>query len=183
MISSINFKGTYITPAIVKKFDGDKNYPQKEVALVELSPISYNDMSVMNRISYEWGNNGTLATDIRDTFSDHYVAYDEFPREKFYVLTEQKRNFDKLDSLEVLAVTQLKNIPEGIFIDYLQVAPDYCADNTNSLFRGVGSAFLNSIKKLYTHKNIILNSLESAVQFYKKNGFEVFDGGMIYRAK
>lgn len=183
MINSINFKGTYIAPTTVKKFDGNGEYLDKKVALVELSPISDEDMKVMNEISYEWDNHFTFAADIRDRFSDHYVAYNAHPREKFYILTEQEENFEHLDSLDVLATSQVRNTPDGVFVDFLQVAPDYCAGNSKSPFKRIGSAFLDGIKCLYAHKNITLDPLVSVVEFYRKNGFEFFGRHMVYKAK
>lgn len=183
MINSINFKGTYIAPATVKKFNGE-NYTDKKVALVELSTDSDEDMRLMNELSYEWDHHLSFAADIRDKFSDYYVALDPSPKEKFYVLTEQKKNFDNLDSLDVLATTQLKKIPEGIYIDFLQVAPDYGArSTTTSPFKNVGSGFLDAVKSLYPKNNILLDPIESAINFYKKNGFKTLKRQMIFRAK
>lgn len=173
----------YIAPVTVKKFDGD-NFVDKKVSLVELSTESDEDMKLMNEISYEWDHHLSFAADIRDKFSDYYVAMDQNPKEKFFVLTEQERNFDKLDSLDVLAATQLKKIPKGIYIDFLQVAPDYGArSTTTSPFKRVGSGFLDAVKSLYPKNNILLDPIESAINFYKKNGFETLKRQMIFRAK
>lgn len=45
--------------------------------------------------------------------------------------------------------------------------------------KGIGKAILNAIKKAYTNKNIILNSVPKAVNFYRREGFTNNNAGRL----
>ena len=167
-MEKINFKGSFISTVNISKIR-PLSAPVK-VSAVELNPLDNRDLKVLQKVHSLWSANfsGVIYKDAEK------INLTEIPddTQKFFVLTRQKNNFENLCAEDVLA--EIKVIPEGsksIFLDYLQVQPDNMFDSDNRIFKGIGTAALNFLKKLYNGKEINLHSLYSSRYFYEQNGF------------
>lgn len=164
----INFKASYINSTTIKRI----NQPQttdKVVSFVELSPQSMSDVKAIRTLSYCWDDNKSFAGDLYNNLRDCRL-YSDDSGQKFYAITQQRNNFEKLDSDEILAVAQIHD-RDDIHLDLLQVDPANNNDVYLREFCYVGTAMLNCLKKLFPDKDITLKSVNSAIEFYLKNGF------------
>ena len=174
MNNSINFKGTFVRPATVKLSDNLNLYKNHNISMVELNPHSDNDMMALNAVAYSWDHRRTFADDIASNMADYYIENRPCCQKKFYVLTEQKQDFDDLDAMDILATAQVSKYNETVMLDFLQVDPDYTMNRAFSRYKKIGTAFINSLKAIFPDKEIILKPVESAIEFYRTNGFEEF---------
>ena len=176
-MNNISFKANYLFPTNIKK-----NNTDYQVSFVELNPTSENDMKALSSIALYWDNHTSFAADIFETFKHHYITYNLSPDERYFALTSQKNKFEKLAPSEILGVAQINKSNRLLSLDFLQVDPEYKGIIFDSPYRRIGTALLNSIKKLYPRRDIILKPVESSIEFYKKNGFKTLDRKMIYKA-
>ena len=181
-MNQLSFKGSFINPINIKKFDGYQ-YKDFQASFVELDPKNFNDLEMLNKINQTWRG------DYTDTIYNSAFCSSVMPhlKMKYYVLTTQQDTFSKLDDKKVLGVVELNKLKDINRIEFLQVNPNYIVgkpkswiaklfssdDNkksTSPLFKRVGSAILESLKKI-TDKPLDLISVKNATGFYKKNGF------------
>ncbi len=164
----INFKANYINATTVKRIN-QTPVSDKVVSFVELSPQSTSDVKAIRTLSYCWDDNKSLAGDLYCNLRDCSL-YGDNSGQKFYAITQQRNNFEKLDSDEILAVAQIRD-RDDIHLDLLQVDPANNNDIYLREFCHIGTAMLNCLKKLFPNKDITLKSVDSAFDFYLKNGF------------
>lgn len=170
----ISFKANLINHATVKRQGIDNKFHDKEVSFVQINPLSENDMRAINLVNLDWADGNTLARDIAKTINNCYCKYDISPKFKVFALTKQKDNFENLCAKDILALTQVrKQSPTQLFIDYLQVAPEYQYGREKRGFKKLGAALLNSVISHIPNKETFLKARESAIDFYKTQGFEL----------
>ena len=145
----INFKGSFIQSAVVSKresFNNNTEIKSIPVSFVELQNNSANDLETLNK--------------------------DKSNKFRFFVLTQQTSNFKTLEAEKILGITEVvtrdKNTKR---IEYLQTSPEFININKNSKFQKIGTTMLNCIKKMFFDKNLVLHSVNNALEFYAKNGF------------
>lgn len=181
-MNQISFKGAFINPVNIKKIDGNQ-YKDFQASFVELNPKDRADIDMLNKIQMTWRGDFT-ETIFNSAFCSSFIDND---KKKFYALTSQQDSFDKLDAKKVLGVVELNKLKHINRIEFLQVNPNYIVGKPKSwigklfsstrnkeqslpLFKRVGSAILDSLKKI-TDKPLDLLSVENATGFYRKNGF------------
>ena len=92
-----------------------------------------------------------------------------------YMATSQMQNFDKLDKNKILGLAQMRDGDSYIdYLRYFQVKPDLKYGTKNREYKHIGSAMIDSIKKIYNETIVLISSL-SATGFYEKQGFKLLD--------
>ncbi len=162
----LTFQANYLSSATIERINVYKNCPKK-VAFVEINPAQKGDVATMHKTAIKWDKIGG------DGFAyDICKAINNGVKDRFFVLTTQSDNFDKLDHNQILSMAQVKTEKEGeSFVEYLQVDPENFRTAENPEFRLIGTAMLNSLKKIFYNKSILLDSVRNAISFYLKNGF------------
>ena len=166
----ISFKGQLVSNMNIKRAGYD--FPAKKASIVELNPLEYHDLRTLREINELW--DGTLASCICKDAECINIGQADFNPQKFFVLTTQRENFKRMNPDDILAEAEvvLNQPSKGkIYLEYLQVDPDNMFDSEAKLYEGLGTTFLNFLKKHYNGLEIHLNAVCSAVDFYLKNGF------------
>lgn len=179
---SINFKGKYIKPVFIKSKADDGAYKNHKVSIVELDYHSCSDTKTINKVASNWNSRKTFAEDIAQTMTNfHKNNYLTTPK-RFFVLTEQKDSFKKVNSDDILAVAQVTRRENNLWVDFLQVKPEFTMFEENAKYKKIGTGVLNFIKEAFNEYPIVLSPVRTAVDFYKKNGFK-FEGPLMILMK
>ena len=162
------------TVTIQRNICGDKTLPH-DVALVELDGHSYNDLKSVQDIVYPWGGYSSYTYDICERMS---AVYENPPHINngwyFYALTNQKNGYEKLDPKAILSIAQVSNQGnnDNIKINFFETNEKYNHYAKKSKFSKIGTALCDSIKKMYSTKDIFITAVDDAIPFWKKNGFK-----------
>ena len=173
----INFTGTYLSQAQIKKMDKNNKYVKHDVSFVQIHPTNNNDISTLKKTSKIWEDKPSLLSFANMIYEDAKNIHDEeFDTgiHKFYALTNQKNNFEKLLPNEILGLTEVTHYPKStkMNIDLLEVHPEYNYLSENSNYKKVVEALINNIKNIFEGKEITVRAISSALDFYIKNGFK-----------
>lgn len=174
MSSTVNFTASFVKPAqVMKRHTGERFKPVK-LSIVELDKTNSADMESLYRTSILWNEQGAKYSS--DLYHDAIKGYeyDDIEKEHYYALTEQMKDFDKLDSEKVLGLMLFSKTKYGECdtITWLQVRPNTNTPNSwNREYKGVGKALIDLLKVRNYNKPIYVQSSGSAVEFYKKQGF------------
>ncbi len=174
----ISFGATYISSALVQKNDHKKDTKKDvEVSFIELDPKNKVDLEAVHGVCEKWN--------LKDSYLDIRYLFFMFcarrgfskgaPNTKFYAITTQKDNFNNPKTDDMLAVAEVEELDKDkLELKFLHVEPKHNNDSdSNSRFKYVGTALLDSLKNISKNKNIVVDSALSAVEFYKKNGFKL----------
>lgn len=170
---AVNFKGIYLDKRPVTKIYPDKSTNLYVVPLVEMQPVSVNDMKTLNNVATLWRGDttDTFVTNIADDF-DNVFRHGSKDR-RFIAITEQRRNFNKLQPEKVMGVMEFtKHTQKKYWLDYLQVSPEFGFFYKDRMIKDVGKALVEYLKEILPKKEIWLNSVLTAVPFYEKLGFK-----------
>jgi len=192
-MSTISFKANPMMQVSVKKLDNNKYAPAK-ATLVELCPDNANDLSCLDDVSGIWKE--TFAYGIwHDAYQQHVNGHDEKEKTHFYAVTEQNKDFEKLNPNKILGLVEFKkndgkhsneivflqtnpknishhkskNKPQNIFAELLSI---FSLNKSKTEYKSIGSSIINSLKTLFPNEDIFLYSAEWAQGFYKKQGFK-----------
>ncbi len=162
---NISFKANYICSSQVKKNDKPCS-----LSFVQIDTKNSSDMTALRELDYMWGRK-TYFSDISDNANlDHlYGLNSKF--KQYYALTTQTKDFNKLDSEQILGLVQVEPDVHYNEINYLQVLPTQNYSNPEREYKNVGSSIIDTITKIYPNKKIMLYSTDAALNFYKKIGF------------
>ncbi len=169
----ISFGAKYISSVSAQKVDFKTNAKRPcKVSFVELSPQNKNDVNAVAAASENWGHPECSETILnRMQYMAKCKERKDFNKTKFYAVTANKNDYKTIESSDILGLCRIKTGNE-INIDYIQVKPDEVRlSNKMFQYNHIGTAVLNSIKKLFKGKNIQLFSLPDAKSFYLANGF------------
>ena len=166
----INFKANYINTVPIKIFNNIAGeYQSADVSFVEIDVKNQNDIYAVNRVVSLWEDRSFADNIAYDVNNHNKGIFKKFPF-RVFALTNQRRDFDTLDSCDILALTEIeKKSDDNIFLEYLQVDPRIVYNIGIPQIKRCGSAVLDCLKQLFSDKSIFLNS--RAEKFYTKNGF------------
>lgn len=181
-VSNVNFKANYIKSVNIKKFDG-KEYKPFKASFVELTS---NDYDSIDRVACSWNElfSYKIASSLKDTLGG---------RTRFYAVTTQENDFDKLEPKRVQSLSLVENFSELnlSYLKLLQVNPKSMSPQNGSLFsrlmkslslklklsmaapkyKNVGAETIKGIREEIDNDNILtLHSAFGARGFYKKLG-------------
>ena len=81
-----------------------------------------------------------------------------------------------------MAVAQVTRRENNLWVDFLQVKPEFTMFEENAKYKKIGTGVLNFIKEAFNEYPIVLSPVRTAVDFYKKNGFK-FEGPLMILMK
>ncbi|MBR1619238.1 GNAT family N-acetyltransferase [bacterium] len=176
-MNSVSFSGSFKSDIYIKSKQND-DFAEKKAKIVELDKNNENDLESLHNVSLLWSKESSNF--VPYLFSD-FIKDDEFKpdvnQDHCLILTLQDDNFENIDPKKVLGVSLFSEEDIENELNWLQVQP-----KNNSVFspadrtyKGVGRAIVSYIKNQYTGKPIYVNSSNTAINFYKKLGFETYD--------
>lgn len=177
----ISFKSKYILPANYLYKNSAGNWQEKTGSLVELNPDSICDCQTFDEIGYNWGSIENIENFIREDFIKSYK--NEIKPFRFFALTAQTKDYDFIESQNVLSIAEVSNFyNRSLSLDLLQTAPAFSNYNKDRIIKNSGKSIIESLSKIF-NLPITVFPLNSAVQFYKKIGFKEHgpNGEMILR--
>lgn len=182
MSNNISFRAEFIKPETIKRCYQYKPSKDLTASFVELKSNSSADRSALRGVCSLWGEGETFASSILNHFEDG--VFWKTTNKKYYALTMQRRQLETPAAKKILGVAEIIQGDNRIKLKFLQADPANNMHSSNPKFRGIGTAILNALKAIFPNYDIILNTAESAREFYKANGFEEIPkslDGMIFR--
>ena len=169
-VQSPYFKAKFINSARIGKKDIYPYYFSEPISFIQIQPEVSSDIDALKNIAYFWeydkfGKNIYYAACAVRNKSKYYKNH------QVYALTSQKRNFDSLNSNQILGLVHTCPEKDGFtFIEHLQVSPEMIYQREPE-YKGIGTAILDSLKTFC--KKIYCNPSQekSVLDFYSKNGF------------
>ena len=175
---NISFGAKSLSKENIFKYNKNLNsYNQANVSFVEINPKNSNDYTAVSEAVKSWQNE-TYGTNIMHTVKELKKDYVKGENHKIYALTSQKDNLQKLNSDMILGLVQIElEENKTPYLSYLQTNPDYTEQYAfyfERIYKGVGTAILNALKKLYN--SILLKASNRGLDyFYTKNDFHLVD--------
>ena len=170
-MTPINFKANFLKTVYLPHISQGKS-SDKELSIVELDNKDERDMTALAKTACDWEKyaSGYAFEIYNDALKDK--PYPDVYKEHYLALTTQNCDYANLDSKKILglALFEEKN-DEYDEIAWLQANPKTNHESKNRKYNGIGKSLVDYIKKI-TYKPIIVLSANSAVGFYKKQGFE-----------
>ena len=173
MINNVSFKATFVDNVNIKTLNNRRNYVDKQVSFVKRNPYSRSDYNSIVDIGNLWGD---VDPNYVMSMLHHSDIIKDNEKRDIYFLTEQEENFRKIIPEKVLGMIEITKHKEYNKIYFIQTRPDiayYTAPGRKRKNKDIGLAMLTMAEKLSNGKDIILNAVKAAVEFYKKYGFEV----------
>ena len=178
----ISFKAKLMGETTVKLYNSKTSaYENRPAYFIRYDKRSEADLVSVLDTSRLWKRGDKYAKNIANNL---YCAHKRKPFRlhinKFYALTLQKNNFEKVNPEKVLAMAETLNKNGTMYLEFLQVNPKYTAGFANRKYKDCGQAIVESLKNIRIIKDIILASNAHSVKFYEKCGFVQKDGLMQY---
>jgi len=174
-MTPISFKANYLKDTTVLERKSPNNYCDTDVSIVELDPKDKRDMYALGNVACKWSTKHSyglnIYNDALDEKSDQKKS-SEIYKKHFYAITSQDSNYKHLEDRKILGLAVFSEI-DGPFnvLDWLQISPSTNeTQSCNRKYKNLGTAIVNFIKGT-SDKNIYVDSDISAIDFYKKNGF------------
>ncbi len=169
--TGINFQAQLLSKTKALKYDRDNGeYNDVPVSFVEVSPKDSDDMkSVRNAVEYWDGD--LYGMNIANSMGTLRWSTDENPSDKFFVITTQQKDFQKLNSDNIEAIAHIFETKKRVKVVHLQVNPDLIYTLEQPKYKHIGKSMIDSLKDKYNDRSINLISSSTAQRFYEKQGF------------
>lgn len=186
MISS---NGTLVIPTSVLRDYSFVITMKRPVNFVELNPFKSDlsgknsDAESLSGVKYRFGNWGHDASLISDIFEYEGKSTSNV-NSRYFALTQQEDSFERLNSSQILGIAKTTQADrDNVFIDMIQVNPWYASTSPKDLFyhpnqpqyRHCGTAIIDSIKALFSNKDLWLHSPVRLIDYFKMQGFKITD--------
>lgn len=154
----------------VKKLNSNGEYKKTPAHFVELLPNCMGDILALSETVKSWKNE-KFASSVFASMLKKMKGNPLYTNRKIYAITTQNKNINKLDSKQILGVTEgIVNKNYDVYLEALQVNPNYVYAEKPE-YKGVGTAILKSLKNIYYKIQLISASEKYVKDFYKKNEF------------
>ena len=168
-----SFQGIYKGTVKINELKNGLKLP-KDVSVVELNPRDKHDLKVLDKLSETWEK-----ADFSDRIFCNAVAATaknaDPSQYKFFIITKQNKDFDKIKAKDVLAQAQIDfdeyHIKNKVWIDFLEVKPETKYGTEKRKYSDIGKRFLDYFKSAYKGKTLSLVPTDSAKPFYEKQNF------------
>ena len=170
-VQNVSFKANYLHSIRLEKINNEKT---QKAALVELDPKSELDNSSIQQIIYDWGGINSYSYDIAYNMGQILCELNDesMPTPRFFAITEQRSNFNKLVPESILALAETTSMKDNVInIDFLETNIDQAYNAKNAKFQHIGTTMLDYLKTLFSGKTLELNATNESMSFYIKNGF------------
>ena len=149
----INFKGHLALKTKVQELQHENCYRKVSAYLVELDKTSEDNYKVLKDVAETWENGDLYANDVYERFKSNFENKTLTPEERFFVLTKQSKNFDKLNYAKILGVAELyKPEDSPIEIEFLQTNPKYIKAKDSPKIKHIGKAIIKGVLKIIKDK-------------------------------
>lgn len=170
-VQNISFGARYIHSVKIDKTNGGQKH---KAALIELDPKNEHDNSCVQQIIQDWGGIDSYTYDIAHNMGEILCDLhdDTMPIPRFFAITSQRSNFNKLIPEALLSLSEITELKNGIInIDFLETMHEQAHNAKRPMLKHIGTKMLDCVKKIYKGKTLELNSTNEAIGFYLKNGF------------
>ena len=174
---NVSFKAYRISDANIYRINQDNSHEPIKASFVELQPVSNFDVNAADKFAELCGQDyEALAQNIAYDLDN--MLFDKDRTKRFFAVTRQMCNFDKLDPYEIMGTMEtLIDEANQHMIAYLKVAPEYAYADIDRTIKGVGASLIKPLQnKLLLGKRIFADILESAKGFYENMGFQQIKG-------
>jgi len=170
-----SFGAKFINKINIEKIEPNKKYLNTEVNFVEIEPDNYNDILALKNCSNTWKRQ-QYADSILNAAEKMHKKCKYYENGKIYALTAQTDNFKKLKSEDILGLTYISTLAQNFsYINFIQVNPEHIYSQQPK-YLGIGTAILNSLKRLNHTLKLISKNDDKVIRFYEKNNFIKDDG-------
>lgn len=182
----ISFKANLISQEYIRKRNADNTFSSMPVSFVQLDGKSKSEVMAVRKLADRWSYGDEYAGNISDCMLEALYGGRE-NNDKFYAITKQTENLDKLNGEDILALalTSLSSTGENC-IDYAQVEPKYVATLPEylhgekiPLYKKIGTALFDGIERMFKHKDLYLFTMEDNLKYYKRRGYKALTGGPV----
>jgi len=176
-----SFQGIYKGIVKINELKSD-GISEKHVSVVELNPKDKEDLKTLDKLSETWED-----AEFSDRIFCNAVAStaknaNPFKR-RFFVITKQNKDFNKIQAKDVLAQAQLDlddyHSKNKVWISFLEVKPEIKYGAEKRKYSDIGKRFIDYFKKAHQGKTLSLIPVESAIPFYEKQDFKFLPDGRI----
>ena len=172
----ISFHGSYICELNIMKQQKCDDFTPDTASFVRLHSHNTKDVSAISRAVKSWNSKKYVATLIVDSLTDALFQNSNFYHNEcihdYYIATTQKEDFENLIPEKIFGVVEVSpTSPSKTKIEFLEIKPEYSFDNIKRTIKGTGHSIMTILKKMYANTDISVLPLESAIDFYKKEGF------------
>ena len=177
-VQNVSFGARYVKNVSIKKIE-PKGLQKHKVAMVELNPHEINDIRCVNELNLDWGGKESLSYHILQNMCNIFTEFSQQCKSRFFILTQQKDNFQDLEAEKVLSIAQTSEIDDSLInLDLIETFFEESHNSKNANFKHIGQGMLDNIKFLNFGKDIFIETHERNEAFYQKNGFEKIEGGI-----
>lgn len=168
-----SFYGTYKGTVKINELNTN-SIESRDAYVVQMDPKDKKDLKVLKKLSSSWKNaelSGAIYKKALTSSKKEIINLNS----KFFVITIQDKDFDKINHKEVLAQAQLgyeDSYKNQVWIDYLQVNPNNKYGSKKRKFANVGKAFVDFFKEEHKGKKLVLAPLEPSLSFHEKQNFK-----------
>lgn len=164
--NNLCFGANLVSVVPIQKFGKNIN-----ASFVKFDYKNLSDIEALKEVSNTW-KEGFYADQIFNT------ACQKFNREKcsevfdIYALTLQKDSFETLEPKDIMGILEVIHEEQkgAIHLQHIEVKPSFIK-GINRVYRGIGTAMIKSLQKLYTRIELIARDNDDVTRFYEKNGF------------
>lgn len=174
----ISFTAKFVSPGKIFVKNPNGNKQDLRVSFVEMDPQCPEDVLAMRKLNHLWGNSRTYAEEIYDHMDEDY--YRTTPKH-YYALTFQRKDFDKLDHMEIVGIAEIcQKHNNSIHLNYLQADPENNHTAFNRIYKQIGTSLLNCIKENFPTNDItVMPPYREVENFYEQNGFKDIGCGVM----
>lgn len=175
----INFKAKYNSNGTIKRLNKKQNYDNIPAYFVELNVNSKKDLNALKKVADNWKGN-IYATDVYERLKFYHYNNSNASalEERFFALTTQRNNFNKLNFKKILGVVEIfLPLGEDPEIEFLQTNPKFLKKNPK--IKHIGKTIVDNIKKILKDETIALYSTYNAIPFYEKQGFKIIEDNLM----
>ena len=179
-MDNVNFKAKYISNnySIKAWSQATNKYRHKTVRLVQLDCSSENDYKALQTLSKLWSKEENFIDSILAKL--YYVLHKKnVPKRDIYLLTSQKKSFNKLDAKKILGIAEVTTTGQTSSFDYVQTRPDSVYGKHGRKFKGIGDVLTKFVIKNFGSNNLYGHTIEDKIAFYERHGFVVVQRNIV----
>ena len=179
-MDKISFKANYVNNVKIKKLTANNEYKKIPAVVVELNVKSKEDLKALEKVASRWAFGDIYARDVYERFKANAQEKPETPKERFFALTTQLKDYNELKPHKILGVAELYNFSEDkTEIEFLQADPKYQNPFKPREIIGVGYALVEELLDVIKDKVIVLFTTPKAKSLYEKFGFKNVESNLM----
>lgn len=175
----ITFEAKPIKSTTIKQLNTNSVYKNIPVYFAQLDPKSKYDYNSLQKAIESWRSADLYGASLFRDFKERAKIYAEKRQpkenEKFWVITTQLKDFDKLKPRKILGVMKtVHSSNKGINIEFLQTNPKYKYGEIFRRYKNIGEAIWKSFVSTINKDTIYVCSTKESIDFYTKMGMKSY---------